>query len=298
MTAATQHKTFSLARVFAIASNTLLELVRLKVFYFLLCFALLFIAVSLATSTLTFQEQFHSMKSMALGGMSMFTLLLAVLSTAMIIPKDIEERTLYTILAKPVPRFEYLLGKLGGVLAMLLVAMALMIPMLVLVLYVKEQSSLAAASRSLAPGPDRDAALEQIRLAAFSADLIPGLIIIYLKAAVCASLTLLVSTFATSSIFTIIVSCMVIICGYVQHFAREHALGAVAVGTVSVMNFLVKGVTILAMLMIPDLWAFDILDDATGALPLDLFAQTASLGGVYIAAYFLIGYLIFAGKEL
>ena len=57
------------------------------------------------------------LKDVSLGAMSIFTWLLAVLATAMLLPKDIEDRTLYTILAKPVPRFEYLLGKLLGVLA-------------------------------------------------------------------------------------------------------------------------------------------------------------------------------------
>ena len=63
------------------------------------------------------------LKDVSLGAMSIFTWLLAVLATAMLLPKDIEDRTLYTILAKPVPRFEYLLGKLLGVLALLFVAL-------------------------------------------------------------------------------------------------------------------------------------------------------------------------------
>ena len=114
---ATQHRFFSPARVAAIASNTLLELVRLKVFYFMLLFALLIIGSSAFMAKFTFQEQFQVLKDVSLGAMSIFTWLLAVLATAMLLPKDIEDRTLYTILAKPVPRFEYLLGKLLGVLA-------------------------------------------------------------------------------------------------------------------------------------------------------------------------------------
>ena len=63
---ATKHKTFSLARVTAIASNTLLELIRLKVFYFLLLFALLIIGISFFTSKFTFQEQFQVLKDVSL----------------------------------------------------------------------------------------------------------------------------------------------------------------------------------------------------------------------------------------
>jgi ABC-type transport system involved in multi-copper enzyme maturation permease subunit len=54
--------------------------------------------------------------------MSIFTSLLAIVATARLIPQDIEDRTVYTILAKPVPRFEYVLGKLAGVLLLLAIS--------------------------------------------------------------------------------------------------------------------------------------------------------------------------------
>src|SRR4051812_36716283 len=147
--AATPHRFFSPARVRAISENTLLELVRLKVFYFLLLFALLIIGSSAFTSKFSFQEQFQVLKDVSLGAMSIFTWLLAVLATAMLLPKDIEDRTLYTILAKPVPRFEYLLGKFFGVLLLLFVALSLMSAVFVVVLYTREQSALAEAVRGV-----------------------------------------------------------------------------------------------------------------------------------------------------
>ncbi len=289
---ATKHQVFSLARVYALASNTLLELVRLKVFYFLLLFALLFIGISLLTVKLSFQEQFQVLKHTSLGAMSIFTWLLAVLATAMLLPKDIEERTLYTILAKPVPRFEYLLGKLLGVLALLAVALALMVAMFVLVLYTQEQTALAENARQFAPGPELEAAQQQVRAATFTANLAPGIAIIYVKAAVCAALTLLLSTFASSSIFTIIVSVVIFIIGHVQPIAREYWLAEKGASA------LAKVFLALVSLLIPDLRAFDLLDDLAAGIPLTLFMQTAGLGALYITIYFLVGYFIFAGKEL
>ena len=132
---ATRHQYFSFARIGAIASNTLLELIRLKVFYFILIFALVMISSSFFLVKLSFQAQFQVLKDVALGAMSIFTWLLAVLCTAMLLPKDIEDRTLYTILAKPVPRFEYLLGKLLGVLVLLLVSTLIMSALFAAVLY-------------------------------------------------------------------------------------------------------------------------------------------------------------------
>ena len=264
---------------------------RLKVFYFLLLFALLGIGVSFFTSKMTFQEQSQVLKHAALGMMSIFTWLLAVLATAMLLPKDIEERTLYTILAKPVPRFEYLLGKLAGVLALLAIALAVMVAMFTLVLYAQQQSALAAVASQFSPGPDLEAAQQQIRASTFTANLVPGIALIYVKAAVCAALTLLLSTFASSSIFTIIVSVMVFIIGHVQPIAREYVSEKGASELASVFLFLVA-------LLIPDMRAFTLLDDLSVAIPFELFMETAGLGGLYVTVYFLVGYFIFAGKEL
>ena len=124
--AASAHKLFSIRRTGAIAGNTFRDLVRQKVFYFMIVFALLLIGMSLFLVTVSFQGQLQTLMDVSLGAMSVFSMFLAVLATAMLLPKDMEDRTLYTILAKPVARFEYLLGKLCGVAAMLTVATLLM----------------------------------------------------------------------------------------------------------------------------------------------------------------------------
>ena len=289
---ATPHQFFALYRVRAIASNTLLELVRLKVFYFLLLFALLGIGCSLITVKMTFQEQFQVLKHMALGAMSIFTWLLAVLSTAMLLPKDIEDRTLYTILAKPVPRFEYLLGRLLGVCGLLAIALGIMVVMFCAVLYTQEQVALAENIRVMPPGVELEAAQALVRASTFTMSLVPGIAIIYLKAVVCASLTLLLSTFASSSIFTIIVSVVVFIIGHVQPIAREYWL------TEKGASAFAKVFLALVALLIPDLRAFDLLDDLSAGIPQSLFLETAGLGALYISIYFLVAYFIFAGKEL
>ncbi len=289
---ATPHQVFAIYRVRAIASNTLLELVRLKVFYFLLLFALLGIGCSLITVKMTFQEQFQVLKHMALGAMSIFTWLLAVLSTAMLLPKDIEDRTLYTILAKPVPRFEYLLGRLLGVCGLLAIALGIMVVMFCAVLYTQEQVALAENIRVMPPGMELDAAQALVRASTFTKSLVPGIAIIYLKSVVCASLTLLLSTFASSSIFTIIVSVVVFIIGHVQPIAREYWL------TEKGASAFAKVFLALVALLIPDLRAFDLLDDLSVGISQSLFLETAGLGALYISIYFLVAYFIFAGKEL
>src|SRR5437588_7760355 len=134
---------FSLGRLAAIAGNTFTGLTRLKIFYVLLLFALLLIGSSVFMAQMTFQQEFQVLKDIALGAMTIFTSLLAVIATARLLPQDIEDRTAYTILAKPVSRFEYLAGKLLGVLLLLAVSLFAMSALFLAVLLLREQSVLS-----------------------------------------------------------------------------------------------------------------------------------------------------------
>src|SRR3954462_15243294 len=108
------YRAFSFSRLIAIAGNTFIGLTRLKVFYVVLFFALLLIGGSVFLAQMTFQQEFQVLQGLGLGAMGLFTSLLAVIATARLLPQDAEDRTVYTILAKPVSRLEYLAGKLLG----------------------------------------------------------------------------------------------------------------------------------------------------------------------------------------
>jgi ABC-type transport system involved in multi-copper enzyme maturation permease subunit len=291
-----KHTFFSPRRIWAIATNTLLELIRLKVFYFLLIFALLLIGSSAFMIDFSFQEQFQLLKDVSLGSMSVFTWLLAVLATAMLLPKDIEDRTLYTILAKPVPRFEYLIGKLLGILLLLLIATILMSALFVAALYGRQQYELASIMNGSTgmPADQLNANIHDVYAATFSYSLIPGIIIIYIKAALCAALTLFVSTFASSTIFTIMVSVAAYFIGHLEGVARDYWLGSATTGP------LPRIFLELVTLLFPDLQLFNLVDDivAGNSISMPLFAKTATLGGFYIFIYLLLAYFVFAAKEL
>src|SRR6476620_11450606 len=134
-----RHRAFSLSRILAITSNTLTELTRLKVFYVLLVFALLLIGSSIFMAQFTFQQEFQILKDISLGAMSIFSSLLAIVVTARLLPQDREDRTVYTILARPVARYEYIAGKLIGVLLLLAISILMMSLLFLLVLYWREQ---------------------------------------------------------------------------------------------------------------------------------------------------------------
>src|SRR5438132_7024145 len=291
-----QYRGFSPARVLAITSNMLTELTRQKLFYVLLIFALVLIASSVFMARFSFQQEFQILKDVPLGAMSIFSSLLAIVATARLIPQDIEDRTVYTILAKPVPRFEYLLGKIAGVLLLLAISTLVMGAAFLLVLYMREQALLHATLQHMsgAPREQVDDALRAIRSSALNIDIFPGIVIIYLKACLLAALTLFVSTFATTNIFTIVVMTFIYFIGHLQATAREYWLqehGA---------SWITRVFLAVVTLLFPDLQAFNLVDDivAGTAISLAVFAKTAVLGIFYTTVYTLLATFVFYGKEL
>jgi len=279
----------------AISWNTFTELVRMKVFYFLLIFALLIIGNSAFVANLSFQEQFQMLKDISLGAMSVFTSLLAILATANFLPKDMEDRTIYTILAKPVPRFSYLLGKLMGIFLLLALATLTMTCLFLLVLWLREQGEIGMLRAQLAGAPPEQIAAGMKEISGvFNINLLPGIMIVFIKAAVLASLTLLLSTFSTSALFTTLMAVAVYFIGHLQATAREYWQAGSDVSWLA--SLLSKSVA----LVFPDLQAFNFVDDviAGTAVPLALFLKTAALGGLYVAVYFSLAAFIFSDREL
>jgi len=292
----TRHRAFSFGRVLAITANTLTDLTRQKVFYFVLIFAVLLIGSSVFMARLSFQQEFQILKDVALGAISILTSLLAIVATTRLISQDIEDRTVYTILAKPVPRIEYLLGKLAGVLLLLAIGTLVMGAVMFAVLYLREQTVLSQTWRQMAGAPREqlEAALNAVRASAMSADIVSAIAVIYLKACLLAALTLFVSTFATTNIFTIVVMVFIYFIGHLQATAREYWLQEHSA------NWLTQMFLAIVALIFPDLQAFNLVDDVVAgtAIPLALFLRTAALGIFYTTIYTMLAVVVFYDKEL
>ena len=295
-TYAKPYRPFSFSRIYAITINTVIELTRLKVFYVLLIFALVLIGSSIFMAQFSFQQEFQILKDVSLGAISIFTSLLAIVATARLLPQDMEDRILYTILAKPVPRFEYVLGKIAGVLLLLAISTLVMGAAFLLVLFFREQAVLHATARQMSGAPPDQVAdaLRVVRSSAFNLDIFPGMVIIYLKACLLAALTLFVSTFATSNIFTVVVMAFIYFIGHLQATAREYWLQEHGSGLIARIFFAV------VTLIFPDLQAFNLVDDivAGTTISLALFTKTAVLGVFYTTIYTLLAAFVFYGKEL
>ena len=110
----------------AIAWLTVRDALRQKLAANLFVFALLLIAASFTISELTFGEQYRIIADVTLSSAQLFGTLIAVFLGAGIVAGEIQRRTLYPVLAKPVTRVQYLLGRYAGLLATLWLNLAAM----------------------------------------------------------------------------------------------------------------------------------------------------------------------------
>jgi ABC-type transport system involved in multi-copper enzyme maturation permease subunit len=109
-----------------VAINTFREAVRDRVLYNLFFFALMMIGASILVGEISIGISRLVIINLGLSAISIFGLVMAIFIGVGLVHKEIEKRTLYTLLSKPVKRWEFLVGKFGGLLLTLTVNTALM----------------------------------------------------------------------------------------------------------------------------------------------------------------------------
>jgi len=104
----------SIQRIRTLAANTLLEAIRSKVLFTLLFFALVMIASGLLIGTLSYVDNNRIIQDVGLASIRLFGTAIAIFLGVGLIFKEVERRTIHTILSKPTSRSEFLLGKYCG----------------------------------------------------------------------------------------------------------------------------------------------------------------------------------------
>ena len=125
-------------RVGVVALNTFREAVRDRVLYNLVFFALLMMAAAVAVGQISIGIEQTVIVSLGLSAISVIGLLISVFIGVALVSKEMDKRTLYALLAKPVRRWEFLLGKFAGLVLTLAVNTAAMaLGLLLVMIYVK-----------------------------------------------------------------------------------------------------------------------------------------------------------------
>lgn len=286
---------FSVPRIWVIATNTMTEVIRQKVLYVFFLFALILIGASSFFTQFSFNAELKSIQDTSLGAISIFTSLIAIVGTALLLPSEIENRTIYTILTKPVYRIEFLLGKVLGMAVLLLLVTLVMSVLFGVVLFIKEKTLIA---QTLAGSPNAGAS-EEIRQAVISIqaqirnpNLIKAVFLLYVKSVLLVAMTVMVSTFATSGLFTIIIMGLVYLCAPLSAIANEVWKAQPSIlGKLGLMfiNFFV-----------PDLPAMTVVDDVVvgKGVTMAYLWSTTGYAAFYTLVVFALAAIIFQEKEL
>ena len=111
---------------YSIALNTFKEAIRDRILAVFFLFAVLLMASSTILSWLTVGSELKIVTDVGLAAEAFFAVLIAVVVGIGLVHKEVDKRTIYAVLAKPVPRWLFIVGKYLGLMAVLIVAVALM----------------------------------------------------------------------------------------------------------------------------------------------------------------------------
>jgi Cu-processing system permease protein len=130
-----------------VATHVFKEAVRDKVLYNLVGFAVLLISVSYLIGQLTAGQDVKIVKDLGLAAMSVFGLFIAIFIGVGLVAKEIDRRSVYALLVKPVERHEFIIGKYAGLMLTLLINVIVMTAAYYVVLWAVAQTFAIEARR-------------------------------------------------------------------------------------------------------------------------------------------------------
>ncbi len=252
-------------RIGYIALNTYRETVRDKVLYNLVLFALLMIASSYILGTISVYQEVKIINDLGLASISVFGMVIAIFIGISLVSKEIDKRTLYSLLPKPISREQFILGKYLGLCLTLLVNVAIMSAGFYLLLFVMGEP--------------------------FESGLLKAIVLIYVKLMVLVSVAILFSTFTTPTLAGLFTG-FTYVAGYYSSDLKNF-------DSIVDSTFLPQ-VTTALYYALPNFKNFDIKAQAVAGAPLPLsqigWAMAYAL--VYIALLLMVSTWIFKRRNL
>lgn len=262
----------------AVALSVFRESVRDKVFYNLLLFAVLLVAASFLIGQLTAGQDLKIIKDLALAATSLFGLFIAVFVGIGLVWKEVERRSAYNLLSKPVHRHQLVLGKYFGLLLTLLVNVTIMAAVMYVVL-VYMNVTLPAGAREAADAPALDPRL------------LLALLMIFAQLALVTAVALFFSTF-TSPMISAALTFGLYLVGHFNADLKnfEAIVPSKAVGWVARSLYYI----------LPNLAPFDIKAQVVHGQPVAAghVGLTLAYAVVYVAALLLAACLAFRKRDL
>lgn len=261
----------------SVAVNVFKESVRDRVPYNLVLFAVLLISSSYLLGQLTAGQDVKIVKDLGLSATAVFGLFIAVFIGIGLVSKEVERRSIYPLLAKPVSRTQFIAGKYAGLVLTLAVNIAVMTIALYIVLgYMSWMESAAFKAGWDAPGPDPR--------------LLKAIALIFLELMLVTAIALFFSTFSGP-----LLSAALTLGLYIAGQFNADLKNFDQVVSSKPAIWLARG----AYHVLPDLSAFDVKTQVVHGLPVSAgyMLSTAGYAAVYIAALLLGATAIFSRRD-
>jgi len=252
-------------KITAIALMAFTEAVRDRILYSLLAFALAMIGSSTILVQLSVGGEEKIVKDLGLSAISLMGVLIAVFIGVGLVSREIERRTIYPVMARPLRRGEFILGKFCGLGLTLLVNVAVM----------------AAGLLGMA----------RLIEGRWSLELLPAILLLYVELLLLTAAAILFSTFTTptlSAIFTVSLFVIGRLSGDLKLFAMQFG-GAAARMVTSALTY-----------VLPNLARFSIAEASVHGLPLGTGYVPLALayGAAYLVIFLAAAIAIFARRDL
>jgi Cu-processing system permease protein len=254
-----------MSSVLIIAKTTMLENARKQVFHVVTLLTLTVVCASVLLSVFTLGVQVKILKDLCMTSILFCGGILAVALASTALPSEIETRTCYPVLARPITRTQHILGKYLGTISTVYLGLA--------VLGIAFAVLLAARS-----------ALDGL--------LILALVYALLEVALVAAVAFCLSVFSTPAV-AVMISLLVFIAGSVKIGYFSHLVNGIS-------NPVIKGAGLFIYHLIPNLESFNFKDALVHQLPVPeaYLAQVAIYGVCYTAFMLTVATAAFAKKEL
>jgi len=249
---------------FTVAFNTFKEAIRNHILYNLLIFALLIIGGSTIISNLTIGQGYKVITDVGLASISIFGVLIAIFVGIGLVYKEIDKKTIYNILSKPIRKSEFLLGKYMGLLITLAINVLLMTLGLLMTLYIMNGH--------------------------MAWHILPAVLLIFFELMILTSIAILFSTFSTPTLSTIFTLAIYVIGHLTGDLVR---LGHRTESTI------IKGVTKFLYYTLPNLENFNIRTQVVHHLSVKsgYYQFVFAYGCLYLSIIVLLALYIFARRN-
>jgi len=277
-----------------IASTTFQEALRRRWMNALLGFALVLLALSSFFNWMQPGEEEKFLRDFGTGFIIIITLLMSIFLGVALVPPEVERRTIFTILSKPVTRLEFLIGKFMGLAMTLFVNLALM-GLMFLISY-----TLFKLRREGFAGAMEIKGVDHPGLVFDLTNLTKAILLHYGQLCIMSALALTLSLIVSN--ITAIVFCFIAYFGgqmssYWEHLAGgEHGGDSVHGAGLSKP---VQGVVNAVYFMLPRLDRFDVRERLINDMPIAFNYMWKAFGSglIYVAVLLTIAYLVFSDRE-